>query len=100
MRGLPKHLNSKEDYEYIMANYTEAEWKPILQQLYDDRIQAFNRGVITGEGVTDDTHYVVEEKDMMSEDIIKYQYELAVNPDAHMFRIGYTEAELEAILGA
>ena len=102
MRGIPKHCNTKQDYEYLMNNYSEDIWKPIMQTLYDDRLQFFNRGILTSEetGITDDTHKVVEEQDMATGETIRYQYELAVNPDAHMFRIGYTEEEILALLGS
>ena len=61
MRGIPKHCNTKQDYEYLINNYSEDVWKPIMQTLYNDSLQFFNRGVLTSEetGITDDTHKVV-----------------------------------------
>ena len=37
---------------------------------------------------------------MTTGETTRYQYEMAVNPDAHMFRIGYTEVEILALLGS
>ena len=101
MRGVPKHCNTKKDYEFLMGNYSEEIWRPAIQQLYADRLQQFNRGVLSSEdlGIVDETHSIVEERGTGGE-IIRYQYEMAVNPDAHMFRIGYTEEEILALLGS
>ena len=101
MRGVPKHCNTKKDYEFLMDNYPEDIWRPAIQQLYDDRLQQFNRGVLSSEdlGIVDETHSIVEERGMGGE-IVRYQYEIAVNSDAHMFRIGYTEEEILALLGS
>ena len=102
MRGEPKHLNSKFDYEYLKENYPEDIWRPAFQRLYDDRMREFNAGVLADgdSGIVDDTHSVIESKDMTSDAVIRYQYEMAVNPDAHMFRIGYTEEEILTLLGS
>ena len=99
MRGVPKYCNTKKDYEYLIDNYPEEIWKPAIQQLYDDRLQQFNRGVLAPEslGVVDNTHSIVEDQGIGGE-TIRYQYEMAVNPTAHMFVIGYTEAEILALL--
>lgn len=101
MRGVPKHCNTKKDYEFLVGNYPDEIWRPAIQQLYDDRLQQFNRGVLSSEdlGIVDETHSIVEERGTGGE-IIRYQYEMAVNPDAHMFRIGYTEEEILALLGS
>ena len=35
MRGYPKNLNTKKDYEYVRANFPAEEWKPDWQKLLD-----------------------------------------------------------------
>ena len=99
MRGEPKHLNTKADYEYLKANYPESIWQPAYQSLYDDRLQEFNRGELAegDNGTVDATHSVVENKNTDGT-ITRYQYEKAVNPDAWIYRIGFTDAEVLAVL--
>lgn len=93
MRGFPKHLNSKEDYEFIKAHFPKEQWKPAFELLLKSRKEWFNLGETT-EGVNDETHKVVEDK----ENGKKYQFELKDNPSCTMYRIGYTEEEVKKIL--
>lgn len=97
MRGFPKHLNSKADYYYIKENFPASKWKPHWQQLLDERFGWFwtNDLESAEEGITDDTHKVVENKG--TDGTTTYaQYELKENPDAKIFRIGFTVEEVEA----
>ena len=93
MRGYPKYLNSREDYEYIRKNFPKEEWKKDFKALIDTRLEWFNTGK-TDAGVNDETHKVVEDKDSGE----KYQFELKENPSCKLFRVGYTAEEVEKIL--
>ncbi len=94
MKGYPKHLNSKEDYEYARKNFPKEKWEKSFRSLLDTRSDWFNIGEAEGEGVTDDTHKAVEDKETGR----KYQFELRENPDCMLNRIGYTAEEVENIL--
>ena len=98
MRGFPKHLNSKADYEYIKANFPAEQWKPCWQELLDNKYQWFSTGnVAKGDGVTDITHKVEVSKDLDGTDVYT-QYEYKENPMCDMNRLGFTEDEVKAAL--
>ena len=97
MVGYPKFLNTKEDYEFVRANFPKEQWESDFKALLNERYEWFNLGEIEGEGVTDDTHKVVEDK-RDDETVVRYQYEYKVNENARIYRLGYTVEEVEAIL--
>ena len=98
MKGFPKHLNSKADYEYIRSNFDESQWKPCWQELLDNKYQWFSTGnVENGKGVTDATHKVEASKDIDGNDVYT-QYEYRENPLCDMNRLGFTEDEVKAAL--
>ncbi len=99
MVGYPKFLNTKEDYEFVRANFPKEQWRPDFEALLNERYEWFNLGEIKGEGTTDDTHKVVEDK-RDDETVIRYQYEYKENENARIYRLGYTVDEVKAILGA
>ena len=99
MVGYPKFLNTKEDYEFVRANFPKEQWKSDFKALLDERYEWFNLGEIEGEGVTDDTHKVVEDK-RDDETVVRYQYEYKENENARIYRLGYTVEEVENILNA
>ena len=97
MVGYPKFLNTKEDYEFVRANFPKEQWESDFKALLNERYEWFNLGEIEGEGVTDDTHKVVEDK-RDDETVVRYQYEYKENENARIYRLGYTVEEVEAIL--
>ena len=97
MVGYPKFLNTKEDYEFVRANFPKEQWESDFKALLNERYEWFNLGEIEGEGVTDDTHKVVEDK-RDDETVVRYQYEYKANENARIYRLGYTVEEVEAIL--
>lgn len=99
MVGYPKFLNTKEDYEYVRANFPREQWEPDFKALLNERYEWFNLGEIEDEGVTDDTHKVVEDK-RDDETVVRYQYEYKENENARIYRLGYTVEEVETILNA
>lgn len=96
MQGYPKHLNCKEDYEYVRANFPREKWEKSFQSLLNTQYAWFNTGAVEGDGVTDDTHKVVKDEETGKQ----YQFEYRLNPDCTMNRIGYTEEEIRQILFA
>lgn len=99
MVGYPKFLNTKEDYEFVRANFPKEQWASDFKALLNERYEWFNLGEIEGEGVTDDTHKVVEDK-RDDETVVRYQYEYKENENARIYRLGYTVEEVENILNA
>lgn len=102
MRGYPKFLNTKEDYEYVRKNFPKEQWEQDFKALLDtQREWFFVKELAEGEiGLSDDTHKIEVEHSEMSNDSKShsYQYELRYNPQCLMARIGYTEEEVKAIL--
>lgn len=94
MRGYPKHLNTRTDYEYVRTHFSKEMWKADFEALLATEKEWYNLGEIEGTGVEDDTHkVVVDEKGEK-----KYQYEYRMNPNAKIYRLGYTAEEIKDIL--
>ena len=91
MRGFPKHLNSKQDYLNCLSDYP-AETKVELQRLLDSRFVWQDTAIIENEGITDDTHRVIETEDG------KIQQELVEDINAEIFRLGFTVEEVEELI--
>jgi len=98
MRGNPKHLNTKFDYQYI-KNQNLSGWQQQYQALLDTRLNWFKTADLAPEnaGITDATHRVKTETDLDGV-TIKYQQELQEDPNCKLFRLGFTRAEVESAL--
>lgn len=110
MRGYPKHLNSKADYEYVLEHFPE-QGKKAYQELLDTQKEWLSVGKIAevvdgkpveapiGEaeplesGVEDATHKVVTSES--ADKTESYQYEYKVDPNCRMSQLGMTEAEVQ-----
>lgn len=101
MRGFPKHLNTRADYEHVMANFPAEQWRPRLQRLLDERFSWLPVGPLgAGEpGLDDETHRVVEMQDEAGGAVIeRIQEEYREDQNAVIFRLGFTVDEIEQIL--
>lgn len=101
MRGYPKTLNSKADYEFVRANFPAEQWVPDWQKLLDSRFVWLPTGTVESEeaGITDETHKVVASEN--SEGVTEYtQYERSENRRAKIFRIGFTVAYVEQVIAS
>lgn len=100
MKGFPKFLNTKADYEYIKDNFPAEQWKPRWQNLLDERKNWFPTGQVESEeaGITDDTHKVVKYEDTSEGTTAYTQMELQDDPNSTLFRLGFTVEEVEAAL--
>ena len=94
MKGSPKYLNTRFDYEYVKDNFDN--WREYWQELYDSRMIWANVDLV-GAGIEDDTHRLVPSIDMGGMEMI-IQQELQVDPNAKLFRIGFTEGEVAAAI--
>lgn len=95
MVGNPKYLNTRFDYEYVKDNFDN--WREYWQELYDSR-KIWANVELVGDGIEDETHRLVQSHDMEGNPIT-IQQELQVDSNAKLFRIGFTEAEVEVALG-
>jgi hypothetical protein len=98
MRGIPKHLNTRFDYEFI-KNQNLSGWQTQYQALLDTRQNWFKTADLALEdaGIADATHRVRTETDLDGV-TIKYQQELQEDPNCKLFRLGFTQAEVESAL--
>lgn len=95
MRGLPKSLNSKLDYIHVYNHMNEEYYKPIFKALLDSKdAWFFVKELKDKNGIVDDTHKVVEDE----ENKTFSQYELRENPNAKIFRLGFTVEEVQKIV--
>ena len=92
MIGNPKYLNTRYDYEYVKENFNN--WREYWQELYDSRMIWAN---VEGPVIPDETHRILQSKDMKGNDIEIHQ-EYQVDPNAKLFRIGFTEGEVAAAI--
>lgn len=98
MKGFPKHLNTKEDYEYVIKNFPRDEWEGKLKALLDHEYDWFTTGALQeGEtGIEDDTHRTFTDEETGT----SYQQEFQINPNSPMKRLGFTKEEIESYLNA
>ena len=101
MRGFPKYINSMGDIENLKQEYPQelAAW---LQDIYDYKdVWLMTSKLEEGnDGITDDTHKVVESTDPETKEVTeRYQYELMEDPNGTIFRLGFasSDAVLELI---
>lgn len=100
MKGFPKYLNTKYDYEYVKEYFLEDQWKPAWQALLDTRMNWLNTAMLdlSDPGITDETHRVVEIRD--NNDVVtqKYQQEYILDPNCKLLRLGFTVEEIQNAL--
>ncbi len=96
MRGFPKILATKEDYEYVRTHFPKQQWQPHFQQLLDTRYEWFFDKQLTEDevGIEDDTHKI--EVDPQSE--TRYQFSLKLNENCKLKQLGYTVKQVQQIL--
>lgn len=101
MRGFPKHLNTKQDYFNVKAEYPE-ETKNALQTLLDTRFGWFKvKELEDGETVpAGDNYRVVEEKNGMGEDAtaVNVLQEYKEDANADIFRLDFTVNEVNELI--
>lgn len=102
MKGFPKNLNTKHDYDYVRANFPPEMWIPEYEMLLASRTVWLPTGEVVNEaaGIVDATHKVEIEQQSEKDEIKYVQYELKENPDAKIFRLGFSVEEVESILTA
>ena len=103
MKGYPKNLNTKADYEYVKANFPREAYLPSFQALLDTMNDWFfvKELAAEAEGITDETHKVLPMQETGGTDEAPKswaQYEYRVNPTCKLLSLGLTEAEVRAVV--
>lgn len=101
MKGFPKNLNTRADYEYVRSNFTKEEYYSVFKDLLDTEYDWFYlRDLLPNEEfVADKTHRVLTNREDMSQDKTSAVYEYRINPSCKMYALGYTRNEVLSILG-
>ena len=96
MKGVPKFLNTRDDYDYMQLNFPKEVWQPFFQALLDTRNDWFFVKVLAEneEGIIDDTHKV----EVNEETGIKTQFEYRFNNSCKLRQLGYTVDEVERMI--
>lgn len=95
MQGNARYLNTMADYEYVRQ--TQDNWRDYYQELYDSRL-IWDRVELIGEGITDDTHRLIQSQDMETREPITIQQELLLDINCKLLRLGFTVTDVEDIL--
>ena len=92
MRGLPKFFNTKQDFLNCLAMFPE-ETKAELQKLLDYRFSWFDVAILE----KDPTELGVNERiiEVDNEKMLQIEKE---DPNARIFQLGFTVAEVEELL--
>jgi hypothetical protein len=101
MKGFPKHLNTRADYLYIKEHSSPELWRPRFQALLNERFSWLPAGPLAdGEpGNDDESHRVVEMRDETGQTVVsRVQEEYREDPNAVIFRLGFTVEEVEKAL--
>jgi hypothetical protein len=101
MRGFPKYLNTKTDYEYVKATFPPEQWRPRFQALLDERFAWLPVGPLADgqPGVEDETHRVLVNPAETGQNVpVRVQEEYREDPNATIFRLGFTVEEVTQIL--
>ena len=100
MRDYPKHLNTKQDYGYVIENFPREKWEKDLQALLETRWAWMPIGELAdGEaGVFVAGEKAVAETENADGTVTRTQYEKKINPTAEIFKIGFTVVEVEELL--
>lgn len=104
MQGMPKHLNSRQDYEYVRAHFPPEQWKPLWRTLLMDKFAWCDVARLEDgeEGITDEQHKVVEAAAATDDglEMSRMQLKLEENSAWRLKQLGFTEAEVLAALNA
>lgn len=98
MQGYPKNLQTREDFEYVLAHFSKEQYRPDFQALLDGRFEyRFDHIMEDDEVIPEGIVYKIFQqpgKDGM-ERAVYYRHEL---PDAQIYQLGYTVEEVESII--
>ncbi len=101
MKGFPKTLNTKSDYEYVKTHFPAEDYIPVFKDLLDTEYDwFFERNLLDNEEVVEDSfHKVVESSFDSTKEPTKALYVYKSNPACKMYSLGYTREEVLSIAG-
>jgi hypothetical protein len=99
MKGFPKTFNTKKDVELCLEKWPR-QTKAFLQRILDNRFEwLIDRKLdSTEEGVENDTHKVSVVYDEDGSMVERYQLEWKEDPNARLFRLGFTVDEAQELV--
>lgn len=102
MKGFPKFVNNRADLDALAGLYP-SETRAFIQDILEFKDVWMSTGQLADgdDGVTDDTHKVVEVKDQAGVVTARYQYELVedLTPNGPIRRFGFADgAQMQAYL--
>lgn len=99
MHGFPRQLSSKYDYEYVRKHFPADQWRPAWARLLAGRFSWLDTAILkeTDAGVRDGTHRVIERETPNGAEE-RIQQEIQEDPNAHIFRMGFTVEEVARAL--
>ena len=101
MRGYPKNLNSKQDYQYVLENFDKQQWKPSFQSLLDNRFcWYFERYLKDDETIEQTENIQINQPQKDDVDQKRSLYIKRENPNAKIFQLGFTVDEVQQILNS
>jgi hypothetical protein len=101
MRGFPKHLNTRADYEYVAGAFPAEKWQPHFQSLLEQRSAWIPAGELKeGEKVVESKSVrVAEVRDEIGRTVlVRVREEFRDDPNAVIVRLGFTVEEVEKAL--
>lgn len=103
MQGFPKTLNTREDYEFIQANFDKKLWIPEFKALLDSNSGWHCVKELSAEelGVVDKTHKVETQRvssEGSEEKVVRYQFEFRELENSKLKQLGFTVKEIEALI--
>jgi len=98
MKGYPKRLSTKADYEYVRDHFPEKKWRRDWQALIDDETKWI------ADPVPMDSESTVAESDtkkiIVAEDGERTLVEYKSDPQARLYRLGFTKQDVQKALDA
>lgn len=100
MRDFPKHLNTKDDYMYVLNHFSKEKVLPLFQNLLDTmKDWFFVRELGQQESVADTpTMKTIATENNETKEITYAVYELQENPQCKLYRLGFSVEEVETII--
>lgn len=101
MRGFPKVLNSREDYDNIVEDfgYTKEVKRAYQGLLNTAKHYVFDRELGADEEPDGpEPEYKVLEEGQEDGSTLRTQYKLVENPDGRIFKLGFTVEEVQGVI--
>ena len=102
IKGYPKYLATKEDYEYVKKHFPKEQWKVSYQSLLDDSEKWFREEQLarTEDGINNAINMVRSEREEENgqETTKYYQYKFRLDPNCKLLRLGMKVEDIKNAL--